>query len=104
LSPDAVSEHKLLLHCAATSCDSDCMVPPALNNCQLCQFTTCEAEVEACFADADCAAFRACVAACGPNEQMCAQNCLQQHPDAAPLQQAIRQCAQDNCPCMMMGP
>lgn len=99
--PGGVSDGALLGGCSDQNCAADCPTSGIpIDPCSECLFTNCSNEMNACFANADCAATLECAQACpmtDPNNPNCPQDCALAHPGG--LQQAlgVLNCSNTNC-------
>lgn len=63
--------------------------------CMECADAACAAQLDACYANADCAALQDCYSQC--SDDSCYQNCYNQHPQGAPLDDALYNCVCQSC-------
>ena len=87
----------LLASCAATACAGDCNFGKELTPCENCLYSNCDAETNACIADAECLSLVQCYKACPPGDGPCYQACQDQHPDGLMKAQALGACRNTTC-------
>lgn len=96
-----VSDAALLGGCSDQNCAADC--PPSgipIDPCSECLFTNCSNEMNACFANAECAAILECAQACpvtDPGNPNCPQDCALAHPGGLQQALAVLNCSDMNC-------
>ena len=95
---NGISEAALLNNCAATQCPS-CPGTSALSPCELCVFTSCSSQMNACLANPDCNALLACVQACpmDANYDACVQDCGFLNFGGIDDAQNVSSCVSANC-------
>ncbi len=96
-NPDGISAYFLLENCSAGACMTQCPGTAPLNACQVCLFTKCDTEMNACVANPECTAILGCVAQCAPANMSCPTACVAQHPMGASDAQAVGLCSNSNC-------
>lgn len=93
--PEGISHGALLTHCAGTVCSDSCPGFAPLTDCQLCLYTECQPEMNACVAVPDCTLLLYCLDACGDAE--CRNDCYFTYPDGSGDAGPVGTCLQDRC-------
>jgi hypothetical protein len=84
-------------NCGASACTAQCAGAVTLTPCQVCSFTNCASEADACLADAGCHAISDCISNC--NDDTCRAACLNGHTQSSQNKaNALTQCALSMCP------
>jgi hypothetical protein len=88
---DGIATAALIGDCSAASCPADCPASPELTACEVCLFTSCAAEMNACLANPDCNLLAQCAQGCG-GDAACAAACYFQYPDGQADATAVQEC------------
>ena len=99
--PGGVSDGALLGGCSDQNCAADCPTSGIpIDPCSECLFTNCSNEMNACFANAECAAILQCAQECpvaDPGNPDCPTDCATMHPLGAQQALAVLNCSNTNC-------
>jgi hypothetical protein len=93
-----IADLYLLSDCASTVCPFQCPGNNDLPLCTECIFESCEDEMNACLAEAECLVLYNCLDACGNVDLGCQQDCYAAHGGGVPSLQKVLECMENLCP------
>lgn len=94
---NGISPFYLVENCGAGACMTQCAGAVALTACEVCTFTNCSTETNACLADSGCHAIENCISLC--TDDTCRQACFTGHTQGSVNKgNALVQCALTSCP------
>ena len=97
-NPAGASGFEALSSCAATPCPSCGVEAPGTDLCLVCIGEECPNELQACKADPDCDLTLDCIIACPEDDaDDCMNTCVESHPAASSLIEALGDCADAAC-------
>ena len=95
---DSISKAFLLGDCAGGGCAAECMGVAVLGDCPKCLFTSCQSQMNACLADADCYEIVNCAIDCPAGDFSCALGCANGKPSTATNKAlAVQSCMYQSC-------
>jgi len=97
-NPDGISLGALTSHCGATECPAECPGQLELDACQVCLFTSCSTQMNACLSNPECFALIQCLEECTPSQPGCEGTCFGVHWAGAQDANNVNSCMQPACP------